>query len=212
MSNDTNKEFMLFTLSWKCVGITIYILHYHDITEITKPPDKAGAHKDKMAPASKSEGMIHSLIYYVFKRALAPYNCINVFRKNDKKLFVIAHCVRAKKKKNRNCVPTWYHWTAFSNLLLAAKCPKKLSRPSCEKFQTAPYFSTAAKRISPIKKTKKKQTDVDVKECNVHPSFSWSILNDHQQIQSNVFNLRGWLSKLWLFQIQEWKMQIRPLI
>lgn len=69
MLNDTNKTFMLFTLPQECVGITNYILHYHDITAITKTPDKAGAHKDKMAPASKSEGMIHSLICYVFEKA-----------------------------------------------------------------------------------------------------------------------------------------------
>ena len=99
MLNDTNKEFMLFTLSRKCVGITIYILHYHDITEIKTPLDEAAAHKDKMAPASKSKGMIHSLIYYVFKSPLAPYNCINVFRKNDKKLFVIALCQSQKKRR-----------------------------------------------------------------------------------------------------------------
>ena len=48
MSNDTNKEFMLFTLSRKCIGITIYISHYHDITEITTThPDKAEGQKDK---------------------------------------------------------------------------------------------------------------------------------------------------------------------
>ena len=98
MSNDTNKEFMLLTLSWKCVGITIYILHYHDITEITKPPDKAGAHKDKMAPTSKSEGMIHSLIYYVFKKPISSLHLYQFFRKNNKKLFIIA--VSEPKKKN----------------------------------------------------------------------------------------------------------------
>lgn len=61
MSNDTDKEFMLLTMSLKCVEITIYILHYHDITELTTSPDKARAHKDKMAPTSKSTGMIRSL-------------------------------------------------------------------------------------------------------------------------------------------------------
>lgn len=72
---------MLFTLSRKCVGITIYILHYHDITEITTPLDKAGAHKDKMAPASKSEGMIRSLIYYVFKKPISSLQLYQFFSK-----------------------------------------------------------------------------------------------------------------------------------
>ena len=76
MSNDKNKEFMLFTLSLKCVGITNYI--FHDITAITTHQDKAGAHKDEMAPASKCSGMIPSLKYLqcLFKSPIAPYNCI----------------------------------------------------------------------------------------------------------------------------------------
>lgn len=78
MSNDKNKEFMLFTLSRKCVGITHYILNFHDMTAITTHQDKAGAHKDKMAPASKCSGMIPSLNYLqgFFKSPIAPYNCI----------------------------------------------------------------------------------------------------------------------------------------
>ena len=96
MSNDKNKEFMLFTLSRKYVGITHYILNFHDITAITTHQDKAGAQKDKMAPASKCSGMIPSLNYLqgFFESPIAPYNCI--FEKNDDflvlKLFVIAQC------------------------------------------------------------------------------------------------------------------------
>ena len=78
MSNDKNKEFMLFTLSRKCVGITHYILNFHDMTAITTHQDKAGAHKDKISPASKCSGMIPSLNYLkgFFKSPIAPYNCI----------------------------------------------------------------------------------------------------------------------------------------
>ena len=74
MSNDKNKEFMLFTLSRKYVGIT-HILNFHDITAITTHQDKAGAHKDKMAPTSKCSGMIPSLNYLqgFFESPIAPY-------------------------------------------------------------------------------------------------------------------------------------------
>ena len=58
----------MFTLSRKCIGITIYILHYHDITEITTHPDKAEGYKDKSAPAGESAGILRSLIYYVFEK------------------------------------------------------------------------------------------------------------------------------------------------
>lgn len=48
------------------------------MTAITTHQDKAGAHKDKMAPASKCSGMIPSLNYLqgFFKSPIAPYNCI----------------------------------------------------------------------------------------------------------------------------------------
>lgn len=129
------------------------------------------------------------------KSPLAPYNCINFFRKSDKKLFVIAQCQSQKKEQSKLC-PDMVSLNSLFKFTLSRKVSKKVESTFLRKIPNCSLLFDSCKANFSNKQTKKKQTDVDVEECNVHPSFSWSILNDHQQIQSNVFNLRGRLSKL----------------
>ena len=90
----------MFTLSRKCIGITIYILHYHDITEITTHPDKAEGYKDKSAPAGESAGILRSLIYYVFEKPFSSLPFYQFFFSKKKNYDLLAlKRVRAKKRR-----------------------------------------------------------------------------------------------------------------
>jgi len=70
---------------------------------------------------------------------------------------------------------------------LSHKVSKKVEATFLRKIPNCSLLFDSCKANLSNKQTKKKQTDVDIKECNVHPSFSWSILNDHHQIQSTIF-------------------------